>query len=368
VRACACVRMLRGQSEVGACLLLRLQRPRLRTQDIKLVQSQLAAASKRHSLNSMLVSGFGRGSDLLAVRSQSAGAEHFKGLGALARTLGESSFPVAVTLDGHVTGAAVGIGAHASTCVVTERTRISLPGVAYGFVPEAFCGYQLARMPRGLGAYLSLTGASLSGGEMIDLGLATHMTESQALWRVEEAMGLQHDPHLGRTLRAIDEACIAPRHMPYSEQHALHFVNEVADTFGRSSLIDIVRALEAGETPWHAQALQLLRAASPLAAHLTFAALQEASAAACWTHSLDVEVGVCAAALQSRDAAAGLAELEDLKTELDGEVSAGAAAAAVVDDDELGDDGMDEEGLAEGGWEHGSIEELPEEMVRAYMA
>merc|ERR1719502_304528 len=78
-----------------------------------------------------------------------------------------------------------------SACVVTERTRLGLPGAAYGYVPESFSSYQLARLPQGVGAYLALTGAELSGPELVRLQLATHITESHAVDNVERILSEQ---------------------------------------------------------------------------------------------------------------------------------------------------------------------------------
>lgn len=180
--------MIAVGNEVGSCLCTRLPR-RLRTHDVLSLQSELARSAKRHAITSVVLSGLGRGSDLSWVSSQRKAKEHFAPLSAVVRAIGDGPVPVVVTLDGHVTGSAIGLGAHARSCIVTERTRMSLPGPMYGIVPESFASYQLARLPRGLGAYLSLTGASLSGAEMVDLGLATHQTESQSLERVDGALG-----------------------------------------------------------------------------------------------------------------------------------------------------------------------------------
>ena len=35
--------------------------------------------------------------------------------------------------------------AHAACGVVTERTRLALPGPTFGYVPESFASFQLAR-------------------------------------------------------------------------------------------------------------------------------------------------------------------------------------------------------------------------------
>eukprot|EP00966_Prymnesium_polylepis_P214480 4966967-Prymnesium_polylepis.1 len=112
-------------------------------------------------------------------------------------------------------------------------------------------------MPRGMGAYLSLTGATLSAREMLDVGIATHLTESQALWRVDQALAQLEAPHLGRALRTVEEVSIAPRMHEYSDADALFFADHIATCFGGESLREVVDALAAGDTPWHRQALAL---------------------------------------------------------------------------------------------------------------
>ena len=85
-----------------------------------------------------------------------------------------------------------------------KRTRASLPGPAHGFLSESFAAYQLTRLPEeyeGVGPYLMLTGASLTGQELFDIGIATHSTESQAVGRLEAELRNQRVRHLGRTIR-----------------------------------------------------------------------------------------------------------------------------------------------------------------------
>ena len=104
--------------------------------------------------------------------------------------------------------------ARTSICVVTERTRACYPGPAYGFLTESFAAYQLTRLPeeyQGVGAYLMLTGATLTGQELVDIGLATHSTESQAIGRIEAEVRHQRARHLGRTIRTVETGLIEPR-------------------------------------------------------------------------------------------------------------------------------------------------------------
>lgn len=255
------------------------------------------------------------------------------------RTLGEGRLPCVAILDGCVSGGALGVGAHAAACVVTERTRLSLPGPTYGFVPEAFAAYQLARLPQpGLGSYLALSGATLTGPELAELGLATHVTESQAVERLTNELRHQRVRHLGRTVRTLEVACIEPREAEYTEAHALYYADSIAECFAEPSVGAILAKLEAGSSLWHAQAAHALRAASPLALALTHTLLREAARDQCWTDVLKLEAQLNAAALAAPDCTKGARSLEAAKRELlqiSRELTA-AAADDDVDDEEEG--------------------------------
>ena len=147
---------------IGNCFRVAL-RPRLRTADLRTMREKLALFEKKRLASVVCVSGLATGSDLgwLAAAPREAREEYFGEMASLLEHLGDGpALGTVVTLDGNVCGSAIGIAAHATGCVVTERTRMSLPGPAFGYVPESFATYQLARLPAGLGAYLSLTGAS----------------------------------------------------------------------------------------------------------------------------------------------------------------------------------------------------------------
>ena len=112
---------------------------------------------------------------------------------------------------------------------MTERTRLALPGPTFGYVPESFASFQLAReLPDGVGAYLALTGAALTGAELVTLGLATHITESQALPRVEaelaQWMSARRGGGAATARRLVDETCVAPpaAAAELDDSHALH--------------------------------------------------------------------------------------------------------------------------------------------------
>lgn len=356
----------RVSREVGSATRVALGPSSLRAAELLAAQSELARAERGVVSTAVLHASGTSGSDVRALSRAPAveRAKHYQSIANLVRTLGIGKLPTIAVLDGSVTGAALGVGAHASACVVTERTRLSLPGPAYGFVPESFASYQLARLPGGLGAYLSLTGAALSGQELIELGLATHSTEYQAVHRIESEVGHQRVRRLGRSLRNLELACIEPRLATYTEAHALHFAAPIAEAFADAPDVDtIMTKLATGESAWHAQVLSALRRSSPLALALTHDGLRAAAAASCWTEALLTEASLCAAAAASPDCSAGAGRLEAAKRELMADAAARAPADDADDAEQMAEEMPEETPPA---WEHANVSDVSAEVRRAY--
>jgi enoyl-CoA hydratase len=80
--------------------------------------------------------------------------------------------PVIALMDGVVMGGGVGLSAHASHRIVTERSSVAMPEVAIGYFPDVGASFVLARSPGFTGTYLALTGARMNAGDAIYSGLA----------------------------------------------------------------------------------------------------------------------------------------------------------------------------------------------------
>jgi enoyl-CoA hydratase len=89
--------------------------------------------------------------------------------------------PYVAFMDGLVLGGGVGISAHGSVRVVTERTRMGMPETTIGFVPDVGGTLLLSRSPCETGTHAALTGAHLSGADALFLGLADHHVPSESL-------------------------------------------------------------------------------------------------------------------------------------------------------------------------------------------
>jgi enoyl-CoA hydratase len=89
--------------------------------------------------------------------------------------------PVVAFMDGLVMGGGVGISAHASHRVVTERSAIAMPETIIGFTPDVGASYLLSRAPGALGVRLALTGNRIGAGDALYCGLADRFVPSGQL-------------------------------------------------------------------------------------------------------------------------------------------------------------------------------------------
>jgi enoyl-CoA hydratase len=100
--------------------------------------------------------------------------------------------PYVAFMDGLVLGGGVGISAHGSVRIVTERTRTGMPETTIGFVPDVGGTLLLSGSPGETGTHAALTGAHLSGADALFLGLADHFVPSDRL--PELAAALETEP------------------------------------------------------------------------------------------------------------------------------------------------------------------------------
>ncbi|WP_174518165.1 enoyl-CoA hydratase/isomerase family protein, partial [Mycobacteroides abscessus] len=84
------------------------------------------------------------------------------------------SKPYVALMDGIVMGGGVGVGGHANIRVVTDTSKVAMPEVGIGFIPDVGGTYLLSRAPGQLGLHTGLTGAPFSGADAIALGFADH--------------------------------------------------------------------------------------------------------------------------------------------------------------------------------------------------
>ncbi|MCT9623933.1 enoyl-CoA hydratase/isomerase family protein [Pseudarthrobacter equi] len=96
--------------------------------------------------------------------------------------------PYVAFMDGLVLGGGVGISAHGSVRIVTERTRMGMPETTIGMVPDVGGTLLLSCSPGESGTHAALTGAHLNGADALFLGLADHFVPSAKLAEIAEVL------------------------------------------------------------------------------------------------------------------------------------------------------------------------------------
>ncbi|MBH5396930.1 enoyl-CoA hydratase/isomerase family protein [Bradyrhizobium sp. CNPSo 4010] len=96
--------------------------------------------------------------------------------------------PYVAFMDGIVMGGGVGLSAHASHRVVTDRTKLAMPEVGLGFFPDVGGTYLLSHAPGEIGTYFGLTGQTMNGPDAIHARFADWVVPAARLPELRDAL------------------------------------------------------------------------------------------------------------------------------------------------------------------------------------
>lgn len=203
--------------------------------------------------------------------------------------------PYVAIMDGIVMGGGVGVSAHGSVRIVTERSKIGMPETGIGFVPDVGGTYLLSRTPGELGTHIALTTARLSAGDAIACGFADRFIPSRDIDRFIDAL----------TTSSVDDALSRfTQPAPVSELVAQQ--DWIDDAYSGDSVADIVSNLEASGIEAATLAGAEIRKKSPTACAVTLRSLREARRADSLEEVLEREFRVSVACLSSPDLVEGI--------------------------------------------------------------
>lgn len=215
--------------------------------------------------------------------------------------IGRYPKPYVSLMDGIVMGGGVGVGAHANTRVVTDTTKMAMPEVGIGFIPDVGGTYLLSRAPGQLGLHAALTEAPFSGADAIALGFADHYVPHDTLGRFTAAIIADG------VSAALDAHAIAPP----STQLAAHR-DWIDECYAHDSVGDIVAALAAHSSADANAAADLIATRSPIACAVTLESVRRAAKLATLEDVLVQEFRVSVASLRTHDLVEGIrAQLVD---------------------------------------------------------
>jgi enoyl-CoA hydratase len=202
--------------------------------------------------------------------------------------------PYVSLMDGIVMGGGVGIAAHGNARIVTDTSRIGMPEVGIGFIPDVGATYLLSRAPGLTGLHACLTGAPFSGSDAIALGFADYYVPKERLADFNAAV----------VADGVDAALrthtVEP---PPSELTQQHWIDECYD---RPTIADIVAALRSHDAEAANAAADLIVSRSPIALVVTLQAVRSAAKLNTLEDVLVQEYRTSCASLNSHDLVEGI--------------------------------------------------------------
>lgn len=161
--------------------------------------------------------------------------EFFRREYAMNNLIGTYPKPYIAVMDGIVMGGGLGVSAHGSHRVITERAWASMPEMAIGYVTDVGISWSSQHAwpdsSPAIGAFIGLTGYRLTAADMLYLGLATHFVNNP-------------DAFAEAVVEVGIDAALAKHAVAHKGESALaHMVPDIDATFGEGSWMLIDAAL-----------------------------------------------------------------------------------------------------------------------------
>ena len=299
--------LLRREGHLGHIILNRPQAINALTHPmVTAIANALDAWEHDDSVATVLITGAGErglcaGGDIVAIHRDAVTggggtAEFWADEYRLNARIASYPKPYVAVMDGLVLGGGVGISAHGSVRIVTERTKIGMPETGIGFVPDVGGTHLLSRAPGEFGTHLALTAGSITGPDAIALGLADHYVNSREIPELIDALAtLEAETAVGAASQAL-----------FDPAPLLAERTWINDCYAHDTVEEILAALRANPTPAAMAAAQAIASKSPTALKLTLASLRAARRSLSLVETLQREYRVSLRTLAGHDPAEGI--------------------------------------------------------------
>ena len=176
-----------------------------------------------------------------------------------------SAIPYVAVMDGIVMGGGVGISAHGSHRIVTERSMIAMPECGIGLVPDVGGTRILADAPGHLGEFLGMTGWRMTGDDAILAGFADLLVAGADLATLKAALEKTADPAVLDVFRRAPGDAPLAGHRETIDRH-----------FGHDTALACLQSLEGDPSEFAQKAAKMIRQACPLSVACTFEMIRRA--------------------------------------------------------------------------------------------
>ncbi len=192
-------------------------------------------------------------------------------------------------------GGGVGVSAHGSHRVVTDTTKMAMPEVGIGFIPDVGGTYILSRAPGLLGLHAALTGAPFAAGDAIAMGFADHFVAHDKLAEFKDAI----------VADGIDAALAAHETEPPASE-LLAQREWIDECFAGETVEDIVAALRGHDAGPANDAANLIMTRSPVSVSVALEAVRRAAKLDTLEDVLRQEYRTSCGSLRSHDLVEGI--------------------------------------------------------------
>ncbi|BCJ39776.1 putative enoyl-CoA hydratase [Actinoplanes ianthinogenes] len=286
-----------------------LNRPRainaLTPEMVAILRRSLAEWADDDRVRTVLISGAGErglcaGGDIRAIHADAVSggtgsvdfwAEEYR----LNATVAGYPKPFVAWMDGLVMGGGIGVSAHASVRLVTERSRLAMPEVGIGMHPDVGGSWLLSHAPGELGTHLALTGSPVGAADGIAAGLADHFVPAGGFAELTRAL----------SERPVEEVVAAfATSAPAGEFATAR--GWIDACYAGDSVRAIVERLARHPEPGAQAAAKEIATRSPTALTITLRSLRTAAGLPDLRAALDQELRLSAAMLRLPDLAEGI--------------------------------------------------------------
>lgn len=263
---------------------VRLNRPRainaLDRASVDSLQTQLSAWAQDPAIEAVFIDGEGErglcaGGDVRALHEAitqgdyQVAEDYWAAEYAVNAMISDYPKPFVAWMDGFVMGGGVGVSAHGSLRLATERTKVAMPETTIGLFPDVGGLWFLARAEGELGTHAALTGAPVGGADAVVLGMSDAVVRSDAKEELLEALranpGLTAAELPAGLLAAPEQSWLKANQSWIDECYAGDDAGAIIDRLMAS---DVAEAREAGA---------LIQSKSPHSVAVTLEALRRAA-------------------------------------------------------------------------------------------
>jgi enoyl-CoA hydratase len=209
--------------------------------------------------------------------------------------IGRFPKPYVSLMDGIVMGGGVGVSAHGSVRVVTETSKVAMPEVGIGFIPDVGGAFLLSRAPGALGLHAALTGAPFSGADAIAMGFADHYMPHSEL-----------DAFTAAIVSDGIESALAAHAVEPPSSHLVSQRGWIDECFAGDTVEDIVAALRGHDAGPANDAANLIASRSPIAVSVALEAVRRAAKLDTLEDVLIQDYRVSSASARSHDLVEGI--------------------------------------------------------------